>query len=145
MKEEKYIWEDDRFRKEPYTLPDGYFASFPERMLERLNQEVTPRPESRIRHLRPWMAWVSGIAAALVIGWIGIRQFYVKPHQETNMQETIDLFVDLYSDELTEGQLANYLADNKIDIKVGKVNDVSAIVQSDPDLVEMYLYESVGK
>ena len=90
------------------------------------------------------MVWVSGIAAVLVLGWFGLRTFYLKPLQEVRFQENITLFVDYYGEELHEGQLAGFLEDNKIDLKRQTTTDVNEIIQMDPDLAEEYVYESVG-
>ena len=144
MNTDKYIWEDERFRKDPYKVPEGYFAGFPDRMMERLNQAVTVRPLAKQRLIRPWMAWVSGIAAVLAVGWFGVRTYYLKPMQEVRFQENIALFVDYYGEELHEGQLAGFFEENKIDIKKETSTEVNELIQIEPDLAEEYIYESVG-
>ncbi len=144
MNKEKNIWEDNRFRKDPYKVPEGYFAGFPDRMMERLSQSALVVHTEKHRLLRPWMAWVSGIAAVLVIGWFGIRTYYWKPLQEVRFQEDIALFADFYGEELHEGQLAGFFEDNKIDIIKQATTEVNELIQIEPDLAEEYIYESVG-
>ncbi|MCX6226798.1 MAG: hypothetical protein NTV01_18970 [Bacteroidia bacterium] len=144
MDEEKYIWENSRFRKDPYTMPDGYLAGFPDRMMERLMQPVNFKTPEHRRAIRPWMAWVSGIAAVLVVGWFGARTYYWKPLQEVRFQENIELFVDFYGGELHEGELAGYMEENKIDLKGQSTSEVNELIQIDPNLAEEYIYESVG-
>jgi hypothetical protein len=143
MDNKNFIWENDRFRKDPYKVPDGYFSDFPDRMMDRLGRLADDLPSKRHRNVKPWLIWISGIAAALIIGWVGIRTYYVKPLQEVRFQENIALFVDYYGDELHEGQLAGYFEDNKIDVSVA-APEVDALIQIDPDLAEEYIYQSVG-
>jgi len=144
MNKEKYIWEEDRFRKDPFLVPDGYFAGFPGRMMERMNRAGTDMTSEKPRLIKPWMVWVSGIAAVLVIGWFGIRTYYWKPLQEVRFQENIALFVDFYGEELHEGQLAGYFEGNKIELKLRTASEVNELIQIDPDLAEEYIYQSVG-
>jgi hypothetical protein len=145
MNKDKYIWEVDRFRKDPYKVPEGYFDNFPDRMMERINQSGAVVHPGRISMNRSWIVWASGIAAVMVIGWFGFRNYYWKPLQEERFQENIALFVDFYGEELHEGQLAGYFEDNKIDLAKQATSDWSELVQIDPDLAEEYIYESVGK
>lgn len=144
MNKDKYIWEDDRFRKDPYKIPEDYFACFTDRMMARLNETVSVAPVRKHRGLKPWIVWVSGIAAVLVIGWFGLRTFYWKPLQEDRFQENIALFVDYCGEELHEGQLAVYFEENRIDITNQSGAEVNEFIQMDPDLAEEYIYESVG-
>lgn len=144
MKTKNYFWEDEQYRKDQYTVPEGYFAGFPDRMMERLTQEVSIEPLKKQRLIKPWMAWVSGIAAAIIIGWFGVRAYYWEPLQEVRFQENIALFVDFYGAEFHEGQLAGYMEDNKIDLKKQVSAEVNELIQMDPDLAEEYIYQSVG-
>ncbi len=144
MNIEKNIWESEPFRKNPYQVPDGYFAGFPDRMMERLNKDVILAVPQNKRIFRPWMAWVSGIAAILVIGWFGVRTFYWNPLQEVRFQENIALFVDFYGEELHEGDLAGYIEDNKIDLIKQPSADVNELIQIEPDQAEEYIMESIG-
>ena len=144
MATEKNIWESDQFRKDPYKVPDGYFVEFPDRMMARINQSVILAAPSKVRIFRPWMTWVSGIAAILVLGWFGVRTFYWKPMQEVRFQENIALFVDFYGEELHEGDLAGYIEDNNIDVLKQSATEVNEMIQIEPDQAEEYIMESIG-
>lgn len=144
MEEDKYIWENDRFRKDPYQVPEGYFEGFQARLMARLNQDTASGMPIKRGIVRPWMVWVSGIAAAMVIGWFGVRTYYWKPMQEIRFQEKITLLLDFFDGELHEGQLAGYFEENTIDVKKETVTEVNALIQIEPDLAEEYIYESVG-
>ena len=144
MNMEKYNWENEGFRKDPFKVPEGYFAGFSDRMMERLNQEEPVVPIKNRSLIQPWMAWVSGIAAVMVFGWFGLKNYYLKPLQETRFQEGVALFVDYYGGELQEGQLADYIEDFNISIPEQTATEENPIVQMEPELTEEYIYESVG-
>jgi GH24 family phage-related lysozyme (muramidase) len=56
MDEEKYIWEKEGFRKDPYRVPEGYFADFAGKVMERLKDEA---PHTRAE--RPAFQAVDGL------------------------------------------------------------------------------------
>jgi hypothetical protein len=143
MSEDKFIWEEGGFRKDPYRLPDGYFTEFTGKMMDRVQHEAAVGPHPR-RILRPWIAWISGAAAILVIGWMGIRAYYWKPLQEVRFQESIALMVDYYGEELHEGELAGFFEENKIMMKGQGTADMLEVIQIEPDMAEQYIYESIG-
>jgi hypothetical protein len=144
MNKGKNIWEEEGFRKNPYKVPESYFAGFPDRMMQRLSLAASDEPVKRGKILRPWMAWASGIAAILAIGWFGIRTYYWKPLQEARFQERIALFVDFYGEELHEGSIAEFITDNNIVMSEQVQVNVDELVQTEPDLAEEYVYESLG-
>jgi hypothetical protein len=144
MKQENYIWEKEGFRKDPYTVPDGYFAGFQDRMMDRLSAIPVKEFPARTALIRPWMAWVSGIAAILVAGWLGVHAYFLKPLEEERFQEKLSLLVDYYGEELHEGKLADYFEDNSIEVNLQSGTEVNEFIQIDPDLAEEYIYESVG-
>ncbi|MFA6127401.1 MAG: hypothetical protein WC699_08860 [Bacteroidales bacterium] len=144
MNNENYIWEKGGFHKDPYHLPEGYFTDFPDRMLDLVRQSDILAAREKKSMIRPWMAWASGIAAVLTIGWFGVRTYYWKPMQEVRFQESIALMVDFYDGELHEDQLAGYFEENKIDLVKQSGNEVNALIQIEPDLAEEYIYETVG-
>ncbi len=144
MNKENFIWEKDGFNKNPYSVPDGYFAGFADRMMEQLMDPEVAAVRDKRRLIRPWMAWVSGIAAVLLVGWFGMQTLFVKPVNEASIQENIALMVDYYGEELHEGDLAGYFEDNKIDYKGQASIEVNALIQFEPNLAEEYIFESVG-
>jgi hypothetical protein len=144
MNKEHYIWENQEFRKDPYRLPDDYFHSFPERIMDRIRNQQSENMAKPTRFIQPWMAWVSSIAAILVLGWFGVRSFYWKPLQEVRFQEQIALVVYYYGNELNEGKLAGYFIDNDIELSNQSIGEVDALIQMEPDLAEEFIFESVG-
>ena len=125
-------------------MPDGYFNDFPERLMVRLLQEDGVPAVARRALFRPWMALATGVAAVLVIGWIGFSFLYIKPVQEVRFQESLALIVDFYGEELHEGELAGYFAENELVVEIPTGSEVNGFIQIDPGLAEQYIYESVG-
>ena len=144
MKKENFIWENETFQKDPFKVPDGYFSSFPDRVMERIYEEDTQKSNIRHLHWKHWMSWVSGAAAVLLVGWLGVHNVYRESFKEVTYQEKIELFVDFCGGELHEGQIATYLEDNSIDLKSQSATDVNELIQIEPELTEEYIYESVG-
>jgi hypothetical protein len=144
MENEKYIWERDHFKKDPYRIPDHYFDDFANRLMERVNCDPGNSQKERKLRLSPWVAWVSGIAAILVVGWLGFNSFYRTSAQETRLQENLSFLVDYYGEELHEGQLAGFLADNGLFVGSMSGSDLDDLIQVDPGLAEEIVYESVG-
>lgn len=144
MSEEKYIWEDKKFNKNPFRVPDGYFDHLSDRILSRVNENPVESIKVSHRILRPWMVWVSSAAAVLIMGWFGFQNLYLRPHQEAVFQEGVSLFVDYYAQELHEGELANYIADHQIDLTTSSAVDYNYLIQIEPEMTEEMIYESVN-
>ncbi len=143
MTTEKYKWESDGFRKDPFSIPEGYFESLGDRIISRIDP-VSEAPVAERRSLvRPWMTWVSGIAAVLVLGWFGLREFYLKPHQETQIQESLSHFSDYYGEELNEGQLAGFVADYEVEVSFQTQVDYQDLINAEPESTEELIYESI--
>lgn len=144
MENEQYIWERDHFKKDPFRIPDHYFDEFADRLMDRILSETGTSQKERKLRFSPWVAWVSGIAAVLVAGWFGFNSFYRDSVQETRYQENLSFLVDYYGEELHEGQLAGFLADNGLFVGSITGSDFDDLIQEDPALAEEIVYESVG-
>ena len=143
MTTEKYKWESDGFRKDPYSIPAGYFETLGDRVMSRVDP-VTEAPAVVRRSLvRPWMTWVSGIAALLVLGWFGLQELYLKPHQELRIQESLSHFTDYYGEELNEGQLAGFVADYEVEMSFQTLVDYHDLINAEPESTEDLIYESI--
>jgi len=138
------MWDKAEFRKDPYSVPQGYFNDFPDRLMERLLKEEALHDVGQKVLFRPWMAWVSSIAAVLAIGWIGLNSLYIKPIQELRFQESLSLIVDYYGEELHEGELAGYVSENELAIGAQTIMELDGLIMIDPGFAEQYIYETVG-
>ncbi|HBB93333.1 MAG: hypothetical protein A2X22_13495 [Bacteroidetes bacterium GWF2_49_14] len=143
MATEKYIWEKDGFRKDPYRIPQGYFESLGDRIISRIDPGTEAPLTVRPTLIRPWMTWVSGIAAVFVLGWFGLREFYLKPHQELQIQESLSHFTDYYGEELNEGLLAGFVADYEVEVSFLTQIDYQDLINAEPESTEELIYESI--
>lgn len=64
--------------KEPFTVPENYFADFAERLMNELpekNAPVVHTPIAKVRHLRYWLATAAVVCSVAVTGaWIYLKQ-----------------------------------------------------------------------
>lgn len=73
MKEEDFIRE--KFgKKEPFAVPENYFADFAEKLMSELPEKKAPVASgvsARVRHLRYWMATAAAVCSVALTGaWI---------------------------------------------------------------------------
>ncbi len=144
MSEDRFSWEKEGFNKNPYRVPEDYFDTLADRILRRITRQPDRIPFQNKRIIKPWMVWVSGVAALLVVGWFGFRNFYLKPQQENLFQEQVALFVDFYAGELHEDQLANYIEENQIELTGDQPGvDYNNLISLEPVITEEAVYESL--
>jgi hypothetical protein len=144
MSEEKYSWEVKEFNKNPFHVPDGYFDHLSDRILSHVTENPGATATVQHRIIRPWMVWVTSAAAVLIMGWFGFQNLYLKPHQEALFQEGVSLFVDYYAQELHAGELADYIADQQIDLTTTSAVDYNYLIQIEPEMTEEMIYESIN-
>lgn len=65
-------------KKEPFTVPENYFADFADRLMNELpekNAPVVNKPAVKVRHLRYWLATAAVLCSVAVTGaWVYLRQ-----------------------------------------------------------------------
>lgn len=65
-------------KKEPFTVPENYFADFADRLMNELpekNAPVVNKPATKVRHLRYWLATAAVLCSVAVTGaWVYLRQ-----------------------------------------------------------------------
>ena len=65
-------------KKEPFTVPENYFADFADRLMNELpekNAPVVNKPAAKVRHLRYWLATAAVLCSVAVTGaWVYLRQ-----------------------------------------------------------------------
>ena len=117
LNEETYI--NEHFgKKNPFTVPDGYFEQLPERVMSRLPETTTAtaaevpitegtggRP-ALIRRLRPWLA------AACIVGAIVCATVYLRPGVNTS-QSSNELADANYTDSYVEDAADYAMVDNQ--------------------------------
>lgn len=61
---------DDKYRKKnPFTVPEGYFDRLPGRVMERVNVSERAKKKHPVRRFRPYMGW-----AAVFVGVLFMAQ-----------------------------------------------------------------------
>lgn len=123
LNEETYI--NERFgKKNPFTVPDGYFEQLTERVMSRLPEaSQAPVAEQKaergrpalIRRLRPWLA------AACIAGAIVCTAVYLKP--DVNTTPT--------GDELAEATYTDSYIDDAADYAMVDNQDIYAYLLAD--------------
>lgn len=70
-------------KKEPFIVPENYFADFAERLMNELpekNAPVVHAPTAKIRHLRYWLATAAVICSVAITGaWMYLKQISASP------------------------------------------------------------------
>lgn len=65
-------------KKEPFTVPENYFADFADRLMNELPEKNVPvvnKPAAKVRHLRYWLATAAVLCSVAVTGaWVYLRQ-----------------------------------------------------------------------
>ena len=64
----------ESLKKQPFSVPDGYFESFSDRLHARIRQEETTTPVRRITiFTRPWVAMAAAILSIALISYPILR------------------------------------------------------------------------
>jgi hypothetical protein len=135
MDEENNILKGGTGKKNPFTVPDNYFGSFPERLRQRLDAEQVPEKHVTERVwqlLRPRLALAAAILGFALIGYFGIRTF-VQVEQETINADRITEYIDFYQNDYSEYYLISLLDENDL--------DPDDIYLDETDTYMDYLYE----
>lgn len=104
-------WKDQARKVQPFKVPEGYFDGFEDRMMTRLLEEAPViAGKGRTRRL---IYWISGVAAALIIGFAGIQQFVLKPQPQADDQDLMFAVVEYFTRDLDDFTLAALMAENE--------------------------------
>ena len=109
---EKHQWNQAERGKNPFIVPDGYFEGLEEQIMSRIRaeQEQKPRKTSQRRLLY----WVSGVAAALLIGFIGYQQFVRPAATQPVDEDTMLAVVEYFAQDFDDLSMANLMAENDL-------------------------------
>jgi hypothetical protein len=78
MKKNKHILHNDlRGSNQPFKVPEGYFESFADRMMQRIDEEESSKNKGRgiIRYLRPVLAMAASFAIIFLMVYVPVRIF----------------------------------------------------------------------
>jgi hypothetical protein len=129
-------------KRNPFTVPEGYFDSFPARLAERLQHEKPvdiPLRERIWETIRPQLALASAIAAFALVGYFGFRSF-VETGDEWISDEVIEDYMNYHRNEFTDYYLLSLLEENDFYLEQETDHDID-LYTDDPDLYIEYLYQ----
>jgi hypothetical protein len=116
-------------KKRPFTVPEGYFNSFPEKIRERLqNEEVSAvsLPERVWQVLRPQLSLAAMITGFAVVGYIGFNTLITSESQLLS-DEVITEYVDYYQHDFSDYYLLSMLDFDDLELEdVGYYDDADA-------------------
>lgn len=71
---------DLHLKGNPYMVPEGYFETFSDRLMQRIDQEELPKKKSEgiIRYLRPVLAMAASFAIIFFMVYAPVRMFSTK-------------------------------------------------------------------
>lgn len=108
---ENLKWQEGRVVN-PFKIPEGYFESFEDKMMSTIAQDSIVRKNFTIT--RSMVKWVSGVAAVLLIGLIGIQQLYIKPEKKALEQEAMYSVIEYFAQELEEDFFAEIMVEAEV-------------------------------
>ncbi|MDR2065526.1 MAG: hypothetical protein LBP85_07465 [Prevotellaceae bacterium] len=119
MNDETNIKLPDRLKNSPFSLPNGYFDSLPDRIMKKCTTETVKKP-ALWQTLKPILSFAAGFLLL-----VGISQIAVNTVTDTKSIETAHLsqtntnetkIIDLYeNDEIGDGiedEIISYLVDD---------------------------------
>jgi hypothetical protein len=124
----------------PFKTPEGYFESFPDRMLGRLalEQEVQNPPPKRvmiIRYLRPALALAASFALIFMLVYFPVKTIGPSLVRNTNIELEQDLLNYYFTDEVFFKSLTN--DEPEIDYDETSIETVLLASMSDYDLLHL--------
>jgi hypothetical protein len=122
-------------KKRPFSVPEGYFDSFPEKVRVRLqNEEVTviSLPERVWQILRPQLSLAAAIIGFAIIGYIGFNTL-IQSEKQLLSDEVITEYVDYYQHDFSDYYLVSMLDFDELELEDGGYYD-------DADAYMDYLY-----
>ncbi len=129
-------------RKNPFSVPEGYFDSFPAKLAERLQKEHSASVPLKSRlweTIRPQLALAAAITAFAVIGYLGFRSFMITDDQWLS-DEMITGYIEYYHYEFSEPYLLGLLEEDDFYFEDYPADAGWAEID-DPDLYIDYLYQ----
>ncbi len=133
-------------KRNPFSVPDGYFDSFPAKLAEKLQNEEPEHVSITERiweTIRPQLALALVITAFAVTGYFGFRSF-IETNDEWLSNEAIAEYIDYYQYDFTEPYFLSLLEGE--DFYFDDEADPDSYTWSeDADIYIEYLYnEDIG-
>lgn len=137
----------ENFRENPFRVPEGYFDSFHERLLERLDGESHNKPVPLLKIPRKLIAAAALVFVLLSIGTVVLTRYYMKtePVGLPNFSLTLGDLEAIYGmDRFDEYTLVSFYLENTLEFQ-GEA-DIRDAISSDSNItnedIQEYLIES---
>lgn len=128
-------------RENPFSVPENYFESFPERLRQRLHEdkpEVSTPWERFLMVVKPQLAAAAVIAVLFIAGYLGLRNFVIQQDMLLTNEE-ITGYIELYQDDFSDYYFLSML-DN--DLYPEEFYLDQSMYPADPDIYVDYLYNT---
>ncbi len=128
-------------KRNPFSLPDGYFDSFPVKLTEKLQSEVPANIliTKRIwETIRPQLALAAVITAFAMLGYFGFRSF-IGTNDEWPSNEAVAEYIDYYQYDFIEPYFMSLLEEEDFYFE-DATYPYSYTWSEDPDIYIDYLY-----
>jgi hypothetical protein len=122
-------------KKRPFSVPEGYFDSFPEKVMGRLQNEqesVISVPERVWQVLRPQLSLAAVIIGFAIIGYIGFNTF-IQSDRLLLTDDAITEYIEYYQNDFSDYYLVSMLDFDELELEDGGYFD-------DSDSYMDYLY-----
>ena len=98
---------EDFDKKLPFGIPDGYFETFPSRMIAQLEQ-----PKKSIRFRKSLKIWISIVA--MFVGMLLVGKFYFMPSHSAKVlsEVSVDTYDNYVLSQVDESQLIDIYVNN---------------------------------
>lgn len=112
----------DELKKEnPFSVPEGYFDSFQEKLQRKIrSEEETPARKTAILNI-PRVAWISGVAAVFIIGFVLTKGLIGLDRNQPLSQEEIAYAIEQDIYDLDEYELMETLDEMSLEEESGNV------------------------
>lgn len=125
---------DDQYKKKnPFSVPEGYFEHLTDRVLEKIKEEEKPRKVAFMQLLKPYM----GLAAIFLLAFLVVQ--FVVPHfiDKNRMLIKANTEIVAYTEE---GASDNLTLDGSFNPTSEEILEYLSTEVSDYDLIYAELY-----
>lgn len=125
---------DDQYKKKnPFSVPEGYFEHLTDRVLEKIKEEEKPRKVAFMQLLKPYM----GLAAIFLLAFLVVQ--FVVPHfiDKNRMLIKANTEIVAYTEE---GTSDNLTLDGSFNPTSEEILEYLSTEVSDYDLIYAELY-----
>lgn len=125
---------DDKYRKKnPFSVPEGYFEHLTDQVLEKIKEEEKPQKVSFVQLLKPYM----GLAAIFLLAFVIVQ--FVVPHFIDNNKMLKKVNTEMVAG-IEENTSDNLVLDGSFNPTSEEILEYLSTEVSDYDLIYAELY-----